>query len=59
MIVCCAWCQREDRPALLGETQPYRDTTVSHGICAAHAAQLKAEISRPCPHCGGTGRISM
>jgi hypothetical protein len=38
MILLCAWCLAEDRPAFLREVGPYRDTRLSHGICAFHAA---------------------
>ncbi len=32
----CAWCVKADQPAFLRELPPYRDASVSHGICAAH-----------------------
>ncbi|HET9925410.1 MAG TPA: hypothetical protein VFS98_14945 [Methylomirabilota bacterium] len=42
MIRVCAWCRREGRPCVIGETPPYTDTHLTHGICAAHVSELGA-----------------
>lgn len=44
MKVLCAWCQREGKPALLGERDPLDDPKETHGICAEHARRLMAEL---------------
>ena len=60
MIVLCAWCVKADEPAFLREQPPYRDASISHGICprhrdawtqqlAAHAAALKARQEEQSP----------
>ena len=33
----CPWCEREGRPADLGEREPLDDPAVTHGICRRHA----------------------
>jgi hypothetical protein len=40
----CSWCQREGRPALLGEREPLDDPRETHGICRRHQLQLLAEL---------------
>lgn len=44
MIVVCASCEQEGRPAFLREKPPLEDRGVSHGYCADHAARMRAEI---------------
>ncbi len=44
MIVVCASCQKEGRPAFLREKPPLEDRTVSHGYCGEHEARLRAEL---------------
>ncbi len=44
MKVLCAWCQREGKPALLGEREPFDDPKETHGICGEHAHRLMAEL---------------
>ena len=44
MIVLCAWCVEQDRPAFLRELSPYTDTRISHGICPGHAAEWRAKL---------------
>lgn len=44
MKALCSWCQREGRPALLGEREPLDDPTETHGICRRHQLQLLAEL---------------
>jgi hypothetical protein len=46
MIVMCAWCQREGRPATLGEKEPLDTVAVSHGICDEHALFILVESRR-------------
>ncbi len=45
MIVLCANCIEENRPAFLREIPPYRDQGVSHGLCEEHAEMYLAEIA--------------
>ena len=40
MIRMCAWCEAEGRPALIGQKEPLDDQSVTHGICADHAARV-------------------
>ena len=40
MIVMCAWCEQEGRPAGLGERAPLDDQSKTHGICRRHAIEL-------------------
>ena len=36
MIVTCAWCQNEGKPATLGERAPLDNPAETHGICRRH-----------------------
>lgn len=45
MRVVCAWCERERKPALLREVEPLDDLTDTHGICAAHHAQILRQLA--------------
>lgn len=47
MKVYCAWCEREGRPAFIGEKAPFEDTTVTHGICADHERRLLMGLPIP------------
>lgn len=47
MVVMCAWCQFEGRPAMLGEKEPRDSAVISHGICDEHALLVLAEARRP------------
>jgi len=40
MIVTCAWCQNEGRPATLGERAPLDNPAETHGICRRHTLDL-------------------
>jgi len=40
VIVMCAWCEQEGRPASLGERAPLDDHSKTHGICRRHAIEL-------------------
>ena len=40
MIVMCAWCEQEGRPAGLGERAPLDDQSKTHGICRRHTLDL-------------------
>ncbi len=40
MIVTCAWCQNEGRPAALGERAPLDNPAETHGICRRHTLDL-------------------
>src|SRR5262245_39656022 len=40
----CAWCQKEGRPAFLGEREPFDDPGETHGICAEHRRMLLAQL---------------
>ena len=59
MIVLCAWCIEQDRPAFLRELPPYVDSRVSHGICPGHAAEWRAKLRAQAlaaeAHAGGGG----
>jgi hypothetical protein len=46
MIVMCAWCQLQGRPAMLGEKEPRDSAVISHGICDEHALFVLAEARR-------------
>jgi len=46
----CPWCEREGRPADLGEREPLDDPAVTHGICRRHALEfLRTLPSRSFP----------
>jgi len=45
VIVLCAWCVKADRPAFLREQPPYRDPSISHGICRAHEQEWRAQLA--------------
>lgn len=45
MIVHCANCEKEGKPAFIREKEPYESTMISHGICNAHHAALLLEIA--------------
>lgn len=47
MKVYCAWCEREGRPAFIGEKAPFDDTGVTHGICADHERRLLMGLPIP------------
>ena len=50
MKVQCPWCEREGRPADLGEHEPLDDPAVTHGICRRHALEfLRTLPSRSFP----------
>lgn len=61
MIVLCAWCVEQDRPAFLRELAPYADTRISHGICSGHAAEWRAKLRAQAvaarAHAGGGGTL--
>lgn len=44
MKIRCSWCESAGLPADLGETTPYEDSGVTHGICKAHKAALLADL---------------
>ncbi len=44
MLVACAWCIRDNRPAFMREVPPFTDGRVSHGCCAWHAAQWYEQL---------------
>lgn len=46
MIVVCAWCAIDDERAFLREIPPYRDTSVSHGMCDRHHAEMYENMQR-------------
>ncbi len=39
MKVVCALCEREGKPAYLGECEPYDNPAPTHGICSRHQEQ--------------------
>lgn len=45
MIRACSWCAKEGKPGFLGEVEPYEDTRVSHGMCAAHEVEWQAQAA--------------
>lgn len=47
MIILCAWCEREGRPALLynkGDDSSLAWDVHSHGICKEHRDRLLSEL---------------
>ena len=44
MKVVCAWCQKEGRNGVLGEREPFDDTTETHGVCAMHSEKLIEQL---------------
>lgn len=42
MKVLCAWCEKEGKPALIGEREPLEDPAETHGICPEHRRQVEA-----------------
>jgi hypothetical protein len=32
----CAWCEREGRPAHVGEVEPVENRSETHGLCPEH-----------------------
>jgi hypothetical protein len=32
----CAWCEREGRPANVGEVEPVENRSETHGLCPEH-----------------------
>ena len=44
MKVVCAWCKQEGRSGLLGECEPYADTTETHGICSRHSQTMVEQL---------------
>jgi hypothetical protein len=44
VIVMCAWCEQEGRPAGLGERAPLDDQSKTHGICRHHAIDLLSRL---------------
>lgn len=46
MKVLCAWCEKEGKPALMGEREPLDDPSETHGLCPEHRLQVEAEFAR-------------
>lgn len=44
MKVVCAWCEREGKPAVIGERAPFVDQRATHGICPFHADYYRARL---------------
>jgi len=40
MKIVCAWCEREGKPAALGEKEPLEDPVPTHSVCPAHLLEL-------------------
>lgn len=60
MRVLCAWCEKEGKPALLREVEPYDDLGETHGICWEHCLRLIAELTdvyQSSPHSVGEGTV--
>ncbi len=50
MKVICASCEREGKPAYLGECEPYDNPATTHGLCQRHKEQaLEALPSQSFP----------
>src|SRR5258707_3489166 len=47
MKAVCAWCQREGRPAFLGERPPFDSDDETHGICSLHQADVYRGLPAP------------
>lgn len=46
MIRVCSNCEKEGKPAVLGEKPPFEDRSLTHGICDVHKRVVLDEISR-------------
>jgi hypothetical protein len=44
-LVICAWCRNAGQPSFLRETEPYTDDRISHGMCAAHEVEWRAQAA--------------
>jgi hypothetical protein len=54
VIVLCAWCEQEGRPATLYKTRgdfSSASEAHSHGICKAHFDQLLMKMEKPLDTC--------
>jgi hypothetical protein len=54
MIILCAWCEREGRPAVLYKTLHGSSSSWevhSHGICKAHSDRLLSEMQVTLAEC--------
>ena len=40
MLIICAWCRKEGKPAALREEEPLQQPVISYGICTEHGQQL-------------------
>jgi hypothetical protein len=52
VIIVCAWCEAEGKPAVLYQTlddSPLSVQTQSHGICQAHCDQLLLDLQGSFP----------
>lgn len=47
MKVYCAWCERDGRPAFIGEKAPFEDASVTHGICTDHERRVLMGLPIP------------
>lgn len=46
MKLLCAWCEKEGKPALMGEREPLDDPSETHGHCPEHRLEVEAEFAR-------------
>jgi hypothetical protein len=44
MKIVCAWCERDGKPAFLGEKEPLDDPVSTHSVCPAHLLELISDV---------------
>lgn len=44
MKILCAWCLKEGKPALMGESPPLDDPTETHALCPEHRRQVVEQL---------------
>jgi hypothetical protein len=44
MKVVCVYCEAEGSPAVIGQSDPIDDPTITHGLCAKHRQRIRQEI---------------
>jgi len=55
----CAWCEREGRPAGVGEVEPVDNRADTHGVCAQHRDEWLESLGlKPSPASPERPRVS-
>lgn len=42
--VICAYCEREGKPGIIRDKEPFHVPLISHGICLTHQRQLEEQL---------------